>query len=257
MELLGAFATGIAVFCLLMALFAPALAVPQRAEAVRAAALPRHSYQRLVSAERPVWERLLAPLAARIGERLPGMARQVDERLIVRAGLDPAVLSPAEVYAAKLVAAVGVLIVAAALTPLFGGALIAGLILAYGAYVFPTEYLGWRARRRKAQLLRELPDFMALVRPLAEPGRMSLEHAFSETAAERCTPPTARSPASWPARPSPWRPSCSATEASPSARNGWPSPDASLTSSASCTGCPRPRWGHEPLPDHRRGRVCG
>lgn len=182
MELLGALATGVAVFSLLIALFAPALAAPQRVEAIRAAALPRHSYQRLVSAERPVWERLLAPLAARIAERLPGMARQVDERLIVRAGLDPAVLSPAEVYAAKLVAAAGVLIVAVALTPLFGGALILGLILAYAAYVFPTEYLGWRARRRKAQLLRELPDFMALVRPLAEPGRMSLEHAFSETA---------------------------------------------------------------------------
>lgn len=180
MQLLGAIATFIAVFSLLMALFYPALATPQRTEAVRAAALPRHRYQRLVVAERPLWERLVAPLARRIAQRLPGLQGQVDERLIVRAGLDPAVLSPAEVYAAKLVAAVGVVIVLLALTPLFGGALILGLIPAYGAYVFPTEYLGWRARRRKAQLLRELPDFLALVRPLSQ--RMSLEHAFSETA---------------------------------------------------------------------------
>lgn len=182
MELVGTFATGLAVFSALMALFAPALAVPPRVDAVRAVALPRHTYERLVSAERPVWERLLAPVASRISERVPSMARQVDEQLIVRAGFDPAVLSPAEVYAAKLVAAVGVLVVAVAITPLFGGALVIGLIPAYAAYVFPTEYLGWRARRRKAQLLRELPDFLALVRPLAEPGRMSLEHAFSETA---------------------------------------------------------------------------
>jgi len=180
MQLLGAIATFIAVFSLLMALFYPALATPQRTEAVRAAALPRHRYQRLVVAERPLWERLLAPLARRIAQRLPGLQGQVDERLIVRAGLDPAVLSPAEVYAAKLVAAVGVVIVLLALTPLFGAALILGLIPAYGAYVFPTEYLAWRARRRKAQLLRELPDFLALVRPLSQ--RMSLEHAFSETA---------------------------------------------------------------------------
>jgi Flp pilus assembly protein TadB len=180
MQLLGAIATFIAVFSLLMALFYPALATPQRTAAVRAAALPRHRYQRLVVAERPLWERLLAPLARRIAQRLPGLQSQVDERLIVRAGLDPAVLSPAEVYAAKLVAAVGVVIVLLALTPLFGGALILGLIPAYGAYVFPTEYLAWRARRRKAQLLRELPDFLALVRPLSQ--RMSLEHAFSETA---------------------------------------------------------------------------
>lgn len=180
MHLLGAIATFIAVFSLLMALFYPALATPQRTEAVRAAALPRHRYKRLVVAERPLWERLVAPLARRIAQRLPGLQGQVDERLIVRAGLDPAVLSPAEVYAAKLVAAIGVVIVLLALTPLFGGALILGLIPAYGAYVFPTEYLGWRVRRRKAQLLRELPDFLALVRPLSQ--RMSLEHAFSETA---------------------------------------------------------------------------
>jgi Flp pilus assembly protein TadB len=180
MELLGAVATFVASFSLLTAVFAPALSIPQRVEAVRAAALPRHRYERLVAAERPVWERLLAPIAKRLAERLPGLQKQVDERLIVRAGLDPAVLSPAEVYAAKLVAAVGVLIVMLALTPLFGGALVLGLVPAYLAYVFPTEYLGWRAGRRQAQLTRELPDFLALVRPLAQ--RMSLEHAFSETA---------------------------------------------------------------------------
>jgi Flp pilus assembly protein TadB len=180
MELLGSVATFVASFSLLLAVFAPALAIPQRVEAVRAAALPRHRYERLVAAERPVWERLLAPIAKRLAERLPGLQKQVDERLIVRAGLDPAVLSPGEVYAAKLVAAVGVLIVMLALTPLFGGALVLGLVPAYLAYVFPTEYLGWRAGRRQAQLIRELPDFLALVRPLAQ--RMSLEHAFSETA---------------------------------------------------------------------------
>jgi Flp pilus assembly protein TadB len=178
LTLIGATATFIATFSLLMAIFGPALAEPKRAEAISAVALPRHRYQRLVAADRPAWERLLAPLARRIADRLPGLASQVDERLIVRAGLDPAVLSPAEVYAAKLVAAVGVLVVALALTPLFGGALVLGLGPAYAAYVFPTEYLGWRARRRKAQLLRELPDFLALVRPLAQ--RHPLEFALTE-----------------------------------------------------------------------------
>ncbi len=178
MELLGAIATGVAVFSLLMAIFGPALAGPQRTAAINAVALPRHRYQRLVAAERPVWERLLAPVARRIAQRLPGLQSQVDEGLIVRAGLDPAVLSPAEVYAAKLVAALGVLVVAVALTPLFGGALLLGLILAYGAYLFPTEYLAWRARRRQAQLRRELPDFLALMRPLVR--RHPLEYALTE-----------------------------------------------------------------------------
>ena len=180
MELLGAVATFIAAFSLLMAVFGPSLAPTQRAEAIRAVGLPRHRYQRLVATERPLWERLLAPVAGRVAGRLPSLERQVDERLIVRAGLDPAVMSPAEVYAAKLVAGVGVLIVALALTPLFGGALILGLPPAFAAYVFPTEYLNWRARRRKAQLLRELPDFLGVARPLAQ--RMPLEHALAEAA---------------------------------------------------------------------------
>ena len=181
LTLIGTVATFIASFSLLMAIFGPSLAPPQRSEAIHAAGLPRHRYQRLVATERPVWERLLAPLAAPIASRLPSLARQVDERLIVRAGLDPAALTPAEVYAVKLVAAAGVLIVALALTPLFGGALLLGLLPAFGAYVFPTEYLGWRARRRQAQLLRELPDFLAVARPLAQ--HMTLEHALAETAA--------------------------------------------------------------------------
>ena len=177
LRLVGALATFVAIFSLLMAIFGPSLFPPQRVEAFRAAALPRHRFERLVSAERPWWERLLAPLAGRIALRLPALARQVDESLIVRAGLDPAVLTPAEVYAAKLVAALAVLAVGAALTPLFGAALLVALAPAFAAYVFPTEYLGWRARRRRAQLLRELPDFLAVLRPLAE--HKPIEEALS------------------------------------------------------------------------------
>ena len=52
-----------------------------------------------------------------------------------------------------------------------GAFAILALPLAFVGYVFPTEYLGWRARRRQARLRRELPDFLALVRPLAEQTR--------------------------------------------------------------------------------------
>ncbi|MFN8629197.1 MAG: hypothetical protein U0838_02415 [Chloroflexota bacterium] len=52
---LGALAVGLAAFCLLMAVFAPWLAVPARDDAVRAVGLPRERYARLVSAERPAW----------------------------------------------------------------------------------------------------------------------------------------------------------------------------------------------------------
>jgi Flp pilus assembly protein TadB len=106
----------------------------------------------------------------------------VSERDIVRAGLDPATLTPAEVYAAKLILGLAILLVGLALTPLFSLALIVALPLAFVGYVFPTEYLGSLGRRRKTQLMRELPDFLALVRPLAE--RRGLEQAISAVADE-------------------------------------------------------------------------
>ena len=177
---LGAAATGTAAFSLLVAVFAPWLAVPARDDVVRAAGLPRERYERLVSAERPAWERLLAPVAGWVGARVPALASQVSERDIVRAGLDPAALPPAEVYAAKLVLGVAILSVGFALSPFLPFATVAALPVAFAGYVFPTEYLGWLGRRRQGRLRRELPDFLALVRPLAE--RHALERAFSDVA---------------------------------------------------------------------------
>lgn len=180
LTVLGALATGVAVFSGLMAIFAPWLAVPVRDDVVRAVGLPRERYARLVVAEQPAWERLLAPLSRLVAERMPALASQVSERDIVRAGLDPAALPPAEVYAAKVVLGVATVAVGLALTPLVPLAAVVALPVAFAAYIFPTEYLGWRGRRRQAQLRRELPDFLALVRPLAE--RHTLERAVAEVA---------------------------------------------------------------------------
>jgi Flp pilus assembly protein TadB len=178
--LISSILTGVAAFSLLMFIFEPWLFPPQpKLDAVRASVLSRERYERLVVAERPWWELLLAPVAARLGSAMPALASQVSERDIVRAGIDPATLTPAEVYAAKLLLGLGILGIALALTPVFPLALI---IVAFVGYVFPTEYLGSRGRRRKAQLLRELPDFLALVRPLSEsPG---LERAMSTVSDE-------------------------------------------------------------------------
>jgi Flp pilus assembly protein TadB len=181
--LLSSIATGIAVFGLLMAIFDPWLFPPQpKLDAVRASVLSRERYERLVVAERPWWERVVAPVASRIAARMPALASQISERDIVRAGIDPATLTPAEVYAAKLVLAIAILGIGLALTPVFGFALILALPLAFVGYIFPTEYLSSLGKRRKAQLSRELPDFLALVRPLAE--RKGLEQAIAAVADE-------------------------------------------------------------------------
>lgn len=180
LTLLGALAIGVAVFSLLMAIFAPWLETPARDDAVRAASLARERYVRLVSAEQPAWERVLAPVSHIVAERVPAFASQVSERDIVRAGLDPAALPPAEVYAAKLVLGAAILAVGLALTPVVPIALLVALPIAFVGYVFPTEYLASLGRRRQAQLRRELPDFLALVRPLAE--QQTLERAVSNVA---------------------------------------------------------------------------
>jgi Flp pilus assembly protein TadB len=161
-----------------MAIFLPAIAVPKRLDAVRAAALPRERYEKLVSSERPWWERVVAPVAGRLARSMPSLASQVNEATIVRAGLDPASVSPAEVYAAKLVLGGGILLAGITLSAVVPILFLIALPAAFAGYVFPTEYLAYRTRRRQAELLRELPDFLALVRPLA--AKSGLEHAVAE-----------------------------------------------------------------------------
>jgi Flp pilus assembly protein TadB len=178
LPLLGALATSAAVFSMLMAIFLPAIAVPKRLDAVRAAALPRERYEKLVSSERPWWERVVAPVAGRLARSMPSLASQVNEATIVRAGLDPASVSPAEVYAAKLVLGGGILLAGITLSAVVPILFLVALPAAFAGYVFPTEYLAYRTRRRQAELLRELPDFLALVRPLA--AKSGLEHAVAE-----------------------------------------------------------------------------
>jgi Flp pilus assembly protein TadB len=180
MELIGTIAVAIAVFALCVAVLGSSLLTPRRLDAIRAVAIPRHQYERLVSAEVPLWERIVAPVAVRLAARSPAFASQVRERDIIRAGFDPAIVTPAEVYAAKLVLAAGFLAAGVALTPLFPAALLLALPVAFVGYLFPTEYLASRGKSRTAQLARELPDFLALVRPLA--AKHGLEHAVADVA---------------------------------------------------------------------------
>src|SRR3989304_3572705 len=158
--MLSSVLTGVAVFAALMAIFDPLFDRPETpVDAGKAIAMPRHRYERLVAPDRPWGERLLPPVAPRLASRMPALASQVSERDIVRAGIDPATLSPAEVFAAKLVLALGILGLGVALTPLVPFALIVALPIAFVGYVFPTEYLASMGRRRRDQILRAPPEY--------------------------------------------------------------------------------------------------
>src|ERR671919_3117510 len=95
--LLSSVLAGVAVFSVLMVVFDPWLFPPQpKLDAVRASVLSRERYERLVVAERPWWERLLAPIAARLASTMPALASQGSERGIVPARVDPATPTPSE-----------------------------------------------------------------------------------------------------------------------------------------------------------------
>jgi pilus assembly protein TadC len=191
MEFIGTLATAVAVFCLLMALFGSRRTrMADRLDVARGAGLAgisRAQYERLVSAEAPVWERILAPLAGRLATRAPGAVSSVSDDLIVRAGYDPNVLTAAEVFAAKVLLGVSILAVGAVVAfampfPFFIQFMILSLVegAAFVGFLLPSRYLEMRAASRQQQLRRELPDFLALVRPLA--ARQSLEQSMSQVA---------------------------------------------------------------------------
>ena len=97
MELLGTIAVAVAVFSLCVAVLGSSLLVPRRLDAIRAVAIPRHQYERLVSAEVPLWERIVAPVAVRLAARAPAFASQVRERDLtgMASGLLSSALGPA------------------------------------------------------------------------------------------------------------------------------------------------------------------
>ena len=64
LQVAGTLAVAVAVFALCVAVFGQAAATPRRLDAIRAASIPRAQYERLVSAEVPLWERILAPVLA-------------------------------------------------------------------------------------------------------------------------------------------------------------------------------------------------
>ena len=194
MEFIGTLATAVAVFCLLMAVFGSRRGrMADRLDAARGAGLggiSRAQYERLVSSEAPVWERVLAPLATRLARRAPGaVVSSVSDDLIVRAGYDPTVLTAAEVFAAKVllglsIMVVGFIVAFAMPVPFYLQFMILSLFegAAFVGFLLPSRYLEARASSRQRQLRRELPDFLALVRPLA--ARQSLERSMSQVADE-------------------------------------------------------------------------
>jgi Flp pilus assembly protein TadB len=120
---------------------------------------------------------MLHALLRRVTARLRVRARGIGARELVEAGIDPTLFTPAEVTTLKLLLGAG-----AAATCLVLGSMLSGLLLlapaaAWLAFVFPSLYISRRRRRRRSEVLAELPDIVGLLRAFTN-AHVPLEQAL-------------------------------------------------------------------------------
>jgi tight adherence protein C len=186
--MLAALTAAIAVACLAGAL-RPCRAATLPVELARASTLSPREVALEAQSRRPLWQRLLAPLAAAVAPRLrPGWAASVDAGALRRAGLDPNRLGPAEVVALKLLGGAGGTAAGLLLALLAPPAMLLVPALGFAGFVAPSVVIGRRRAARRRQLLRELPDLVGLLTAFVGAG-IPLEQALHLISARQAAGP--------------------------------------------------------------------
>jgi Flp pilus assembly protein TadB len=187
LSVLTALCAAAAVACLGGAL-RPRRAVSLPVELARASTLSPREAALAAQARRPLWHRLLAPLAAAVAPRLRPRWSGIGADELRRAGIDPATLGPAEVVTLKLLGGAGGtaagLLLALLLPP---GALLVPA-LGFAGFVAPSVVIGRRRTARRHQLLRELPDLVGLLTAFVSAG-VPLEQALHLISARQAAGP--------------------------------------------------------------------
>lgn len=139
-------------------------------------------------ARRPLWLRLLTPLAASVAARIrPGWAGiGVDD--LRRAGIDPQRVGPAEIVALKLLGAAAGGAVGVLLTLLVPPASLLVPALVFAGFVAPSVAVTRRRAERRRRLLRELPDLVGLLTAFVGAG-IPLEQALHLISAQQASGP--------------------------------------------------------------------
>jgi len=178
---LGGVCAALACFALLQALVAarPSGAMEGK-ELIRASILSPAEWRIHQQAHASWYQRWLRPLMLLWGRKLHLRPARLDPNFLIQAGIDGEQLDGVELRTIRLMSAVAGMAIGGLL-----GAFFAGWI----GYIFPLRVLAARRRRRQAEVLGELPEFVSMVRAFLAAG-MSLErtlHALSSDA----TPDTA------------------------------------------------------------------
>ena len=137
---------------------------------------------------RPLWLRLLSPLAAPLAARIrPGWAG-IGEDDLRRAGIDPQRLGAAEIVSLKLLGATAGAAVGVLLTLVVPPASLLLPALAVGGFVAPSVAVSRRRAARRRRLLRELPDLVGLLTAFVGAG-LPLEQALHLISTQQASGP--------------------------------------------------------------------
>jgi len=137
---------------------------------------------------RPLWQRMIAPLAAVLGARVRPGGTGIGVDGLRRAGIDPARLGPAEVVALKLLGAAGGVAAGLLLALLATPASLLVPALGFAGFVAPSAVIARRRAARRRQLLRELPDLVGLLTAFVGAG-VPLEQALHLISARQAAGP--------------------------------------------------------------------
>jgi tight adherence protein C len=127
--------------------------------------------------DQPLWQKLFRPLlhglAVRSNARWAGMT--ADD--IRRAGIDPTVMTVEDVVAMKLLGAMLGAAVTLALSVALPSVILLMPALAFAGFLAPSVVIRRRRNARRNQMLRELPDLVALLKAFVTSGT-TLEQAL-------------------------------------------------------------------------------
>jgi Flp pilus assembly protein TadB len=137
---------------------------------------------------RPAWERALQPMAAVIASRLrPSWAGLGDDDLR-RAGVDVDRFGVGELLTVKLLGGVAGAVVVLAAAAAAPGVLVLVPLFGFGGFVAPSVVVTRRRAARQAQMLRELPDLVSLLKAFVGAG-IPLEQALHLISAQLASGP--------------------------------------------------------------------
>ena len=120
--------------------------------------------------EAPIWERLLWPLLAAISLRVKPRWAGLSLTDIRQAGIDTQRFGVTEVMAAKVLCGLTGAGIAIAISLLYPGAFLLLPVATFSGFIAPSIYISRRRARRRAQMLRELPDLVGLLKAFVAAG---------------------------------------------------------------------------------------